>query len=117
MELAEDDCMHEPERAQATLLRLATRWADDPCRRITLVGAATCLLTRRPDSHPDLRRIAYPDEDKDFTDLVNDKEFKKNSTGSRCDTCSHSASAFFLLPLLPPQCSAVADALAAIPFT
>jgi serine/threonine protein kinase len=63
IELAEDDCMHEPERAHAALLRLASRWSDAPCRLVTLVGPAACLLTRYPAGAETLQPIAYPGED------------------------------------------------------
>jgi hypothetical protein len=63
IELADDDCLHEPARAEAALLRLAARWAHAPCQRVTLIGAATCLLTRYPQASVDLRPVAHPGED------------------------------------------------------
>jgi hypothetical protein len=102
VELAEDDCMHEPERAQATLLRLAARWADDPCRRVALIGAATCLLTRVPRSHPDVRRLAYPEEEQSFRDFVNDIAYKEDEAPKGCPRVLHADSSPFLLQ---PQCA------------
>jgi serine/threonine protein kinase len=63
IELASDDCMHEPARAQAALLRLAVRWADAPCRRLMLVGPARCLLSRYPQASAALQPVANPGDD------------------------------------------------------
>jgi WD40 repeat protein/serine/threonine protein kinase len=60
IELAGDDCMHEPARLQAALLHLAGRWAQESCRRLTLAGPARCLLDRYPQASPALQPIAHP---------------------------------------------------------
>jgi hypothetical protein len=61
--LAADDCLHDPARAEATVLRLAARWAKTPCRLVSLIGPAACLLTRHPRASQALQPIAYPGED------------------------------------------------------
>ncbi len=63
LELANDDCMDEPERAQAALLRLAVAWADAPCQSLTLVGPARCLLNRYPQASAALQPVAKPGAD------------------------------------------------------
>ena len=63
IELASGDCMQEPERAQDALLRLAVAWADAPCRRLTLVGPARCLLNRYPQANAALQPVARPGAD------------------------------------------------------
>jgi hypothetical protein len=63
IELADEDCMYDAERAEAALLRLAARWAHAPCRRLTLIGPARCLLTRYPHASKALEPIAYPQKD------------------------------------------------------
>ena len=63
IELAEDDCMHDAERVEAALLHLAARWEHTPCRRLTLIGPAKCLLTRYPHASTALQPVAYPQQD------------------------------------------------------
>jgi serine/threonine protein kinase len=63
IELAADDCTRDPARAEATVLRLAARWARTPCRLVSLVGPAACLLARYPQASAALQPIAYPGDD------------------------------------------------------
>ncbi len=63
IELAADDCTSEPARAEAAVLHLAARWAETPCRLVSLVGPAACLLTRYPQASAALQPLAYPGDD------------------------------------------------------
>ncbi|HWN67500.1 MAG TPA: hypothetical protein VNM90_07655, partial [Haliangium sp.] len=62
LELAAEDCVGAPEQTAALLLRLAAAWEHVPCRRVALIGPASCLVAQGDDltTTEPLLPIAYP---------------------------------------------------------
>jgi hypothetical protein len=62
LELAADDCTADAEGTTALLLRMAAAWQRAPCRRMALIGVASCVVAqgRGSEAAEQLRPIAYP---------------------------------------------------------